>query len=101
MNNRVLITTVDINCKCKLNAIGDNVFSKSINRKGTHLYDSLELSFNTVDETNILNINNIDVMSSISSKASASNVYNKEELNKFDIAFAAGLNNKADQANTY
>ena len=29
-------------------------------------------------------------MSSISSKASASNVYSKEELNKFDIAGAVG-----------
>ena len=44
---------------------------------GSALYDALELTLNSIDTTNIMNINNIGILSSVSSKASASNVYTK------------------------
>ena len=47
---------------------------------GSTLYDSLELSLKTVDKTSILKVNNLDIWSSTSSKASASNVYTQQEI---------------------
>ncbi len=67
---------------------------------GSTLYDSFEVSFNAVDKTSILKINNIDILQSITNKASASNVYTKEEINNNDIMFANTLNNKADKTYT-
>ena len=68
---------------------------------GSTLYDSFELSFNTVDKTSILKLNNIDMLESITNKALASNVYTKNEINNNDIIYANALNNKADKTNTY
>ena len=48
-----------------------------------------------------LKIDNIDLLASLSSKASAPNVYTKQEITEFDIAFANSLNNKAEKSNTY
>ena len=47
---RVLINTLDINRKIKQHATSDNIF-KIQNIDGSTLYDSLELSFNTIDKT--------------------------------------------------
>ena len=47
---------------------------------GSTLYDSFELSFNTVDNTSRLKVTNIDILSSTSSRASASNVYTNQEI---------------------
>ena len=54
INNRVLIKSVDISCKFKINTTSDN--SYNIQKQGTILYDSFELSFNTVDKTSILKL---------------------------------------------
>ena len=48
-----------------------------LQKNGSALYDALELTLNSIDNTNIMNINNIGILSSVSSKASASNVYTK------------------------
>ena len=47
---------------------------------GTTLYDAFELSFNPTDKTSILNLNNVDIMSSINSKAVYNTAYNKADL---------------------
>ena len=47
-----------------------------------------------------LKIDNIDLLASLSSKASAPNVYTKQEITEFDITVANSLNAKADKINT-
>jgi hypothetical protein len=64
-------------------------------------YDALDLSFNTEDKTSILSVNNIDILSYLASKASASNVYTKEAISNNDIIFGNALNTKADKSTTY
>ena len=54
-----------------------------------------------VDKTSILKIRNIDILSSIASKASALNVYTKSEISNHDIIYANALNYTADKSNTY
>ena len=44
------------------------------------LYDSLEVSFNSVDNTIILNIHNIDILQFIHHKAVSNDVYTKAEV---------------------
>ena len=57
------------------------------------LYDSLELSFSTGDNTSILNFNNNDIVPYLNLAALAVDVYNKTDV---DI----GLNIKAGKTNT-
>ena len=45
---------------------------------GSTLYDSFELSFNTIDTTSIWKVDSIDIFASLNLKASASNVYTKQ-----------------------
>jgi hypothetical protein len=100
IDNKVQISTVDINSRFKILTSTDNYFK--IQRKiGTTLYDSLDLIFNDTDKTSILKINNIDILASLALNASASNVYTKEEINNNDVIFGNALNNKADKSNTY
>ena len=67
---------------------------------GSTLYDSLELSFNTVDKTSILKVNNIGILASLNLKTSDSNVYTKQEITEFYITFTNSLNTKDDKTNT-
>ena len=82
INNRVLISTVQINGR---NGITNDILRIKKVAAST-LYDSLELSSNTVDKTSIYKVDNIDIVASLESKASASNVYTKEEITDVDIA---------------
>ena len=92
-------STICINGKCKINATTNDILKiQKVN--GSTLYDSLELSSNTVAKTSIFRIDTIDILASLSSKASASNVHSKQEITDFDIAFANSLNNKAEKSNT-
>ena len=99
INIRVLINSVDMNGKFKLNATTNGIL-KIQRVDGSTLYDALELSFNTVGKTNILKVNNIDISTYLASKASSSNVYTKQAIHGFDIALASSLNNKADTSNS-
>ena len=49
----------------------------------------------------MLNVGNIDIAASVSSKASASSVCTTQEITDFDIALANSLNNIAEKSNTY
>ena len=73
IDRRVQINTVDIDRKFKINAVSNDIL-KIQKVDGTTLYDAFELSFNNVDKTIILNINNVDIVSSLNLKALASNV---------------------------
>ena len=96
INTRVLIHAVDINGTFKIHATTNDMLRiKKVD--GSTLYDSLELSFNTIDKLSILKFNSIDILASVNLKASASNAYTKQEMLDFDIAFATSLNNKADK----
>ena len=63
IDRRVLIHAVDINGKFKLNATSNDIL-KIQKVDGSTLYDSLELSFNTVDKTSISKGNNVDILAS-------------------------------------
>ena len=54
-----------------------------------------------VDTTRILKLTDIDILSSTSSRASASNVYTNQEITQVDITVANALKNKSDKTNTY
>ena len=74
--SRVLGNAVDINGQFKIHATSNDKFKvQQVN--GSALYDALELTFNPIDTTSILNIIYIDILSSVASKASASNEYTK------------------------
>ena len=79
INNRILIKSVDINGKFKTNATTNDILNTQ-KVDGSTLYDSLELSFNTVDKTSILKLNNINILASLASKFSYNNVYTKQEI---------------------
>ena len=100
IDRRVLINTVDINGKFKLNATTNDIL-KIQKVEGALLYDALELSFNMIDKINILKLNNVDILSTLNLKASASNVYTKEEINNNDMIYANALSNKADKTSSY
>ena len=99
IHNRVLISSVDMNGKFKLNATTNDIL-KIQKVDGSTFYDSLYLSGNTADKTSILKCNNIDILASLASNISSSNVYTKQEIHWFDITFANFLNTKADTTNT-
>ena len=99
IDRRVLINTVDINGKFKLNATTNDIL-KIQKVEGALLYDALELSFNMIDKTNILKLNNVDILSTLNLKASASNVYAKEEITNNDFIYDNALNTKADKTSS-
>ena len=68
---------------------------------GALIYDALEVSFNMTDKSSIFKVNNVDRLSTLNLKASASNVYAKEELNNNDVIYANALSNKADKTSSY
>ena len=53
---------------------------------GSTLDDALELSFNNIDTTSVSTTNNIDILSSLASTTSSSNMYTKQEIHYFNIA---------------
>ena len=63
INRRVLINAVDVNGSFKINATTNGIL-KIQKVDGSTFYDSLELSFNTVDKPSILKTNNIHVLAS-------------------------------------
>ena len=75
------MNAVDINGKFKINAITNDIL-KVQKVDGSILYDVVQFSFNTVDQTNMFKLNNIDILSSLASKASSSNVYIYKTRNK-------------------
>ena len=99
INNRVLINSIEINGKFKINATSDNIKKTKI--EGTIWYDSFELWFDTVNQTSILNINNISILEYLALKASASNLYTTQEVNDDDSMYDNALNDKADKSNAY
>ena len=96
----MLINTVNINEQFTLHTTSDHTFAvqKLI---GTTLCDSLEVPFNTVDNTSTLTASKIDILQSLHSKASGNNVYTKEALNHNDISYGIALTTKADKSNSY
>ena len=88
---RVLSNAVDINGKVEMNATSTDM-CKIHKVDGSTLYDSFELSFNTVDNTSISKVNNIDILTSLNLKALDSDVYKRD--------IDSGLNLKADKLNT-
>ena len=79
IDRRVLINAVDINGKFKIDAVSNDIL-KIQKVDGSTLYDAFELSFNNVDKTSILRINNVDIISSLNLKALASNAYDNYEI---------------------
>ena len=79
LTNSVLSNAVDSNGKVNITALQMKYQTKKVD--GSILYDSLELSFNTVDKTSILKVHNIDVLASLALKSSASNAYTKQKIN--------------------
>ena len=92
IDGRVLTNTVDINGQCNINATSNAIFNMQ-KVDVSILYDSLELSFSTGDNTSILNFNNNDIVPYLNLAALAVDVYNKTDV---DI----GLNIKAGKTNT-
>jgi hypothetical protein len=101
INTRVSKSVVNIDGKFKITTSEDNHILKIQTIIGLTPYDALDLSFNTEGKTSILSVNNIDILASLASKASASNVYTKEEITNNDFFFGNALNNKADKSTTY
>jgi hypothetical protein len=64
------------------------------------LYDSLDLIFNDTDETSILKVNNIDILSMLNRKASSSDVYTKYDIDNLNNNSDTSLNNKAYKSTT-
>ena len=78
IDRRVLTNAADINGRFNINATANDIL-KIQKVDGSTLYDSLELSFNTVDKTSILKINNVDSLASLNLKALASNLYTNKK----------------------
>ena len=99
IDRRVLVNTVDINGKFKLNATTNDILNIQ-QVDGALLYDALEVSFNMTDKSSIFKVNNVDRLSTLNLKASASNVYAKEEITNNDFIYANALNTKADKTSS-
>ena len=75
IGRRVFINAVIINGKFKINAVSNDIM-KAQTVDGSTLYDALDFTFNPVNETSILKINNIDILQSIHNDVPP-NVYSK------------------------
>ena len=93
IDNIVLMNAVDINGKFKISAVSHDIL-KIQRVDGTTLHDSFELSFNPVDETIIVAINNVNLLQAVTNNDVAVNVYSKSAVH-------TGLNLKSDKFNTY
>ena len=103
---RFKTNAVDINGRFKLNATSnDNLKTQKVD--GSSLYDALDSSFNAFGKTSMLKTNNVDILQSITHKASTNEVYNNNEIGytfsnligaapavlDFSVALAAALGN--------
>ena len=96
INSRGLMNAVDIKIKTKINAVSTDILNTQ-RVDGSMLYDACELSFNNVDKTRVLKINNDDILQSISHNDVAVNVYNKPEI---DIGLTLNLDKSTTCLNT-
>ena len=78
-DTRVLVNEVAINGMFKINDVSNDML-KIQRVDGTTLYDSFELSFNPVDKTNILKLNNVNSLQAITTNDVAVNGYSKSEV---------------------
>ena len=79
INTKVLSNAVDIHGKFTIHALSHAIL-KIQRVVGTTFYGSFELSFNPVDKTSILTVDNVDVLQAINNNGVAANVYSKSEL---------------------
>ena len=79
VDNHVLLNAVDIKGKFKLKSVSNDIL-KLQKVDGSTVYDALELSFNSIDKTSILNNYNVDILQSINTKAVSNDVYNKSDI---------------------
>jgi hypothetical protein len=100
INSRVSKAVIDIDGKFKIITSADNNTLKIQKVIGLTPYDSLDLIYDTENNSSILKVNNIDILEKLGLMAYASNVYTKAEINANDIIFAAALNNRADKSTT-
>ena len=78
IDRRVLISAFDINGRFNINAITNDILKiKKVD--GALAYDVLEVSFNTVEKTSILKLNNVDILESLNLKALSSHVYKQNK----------------------
>ena len=93
INTRVSTNAVGSNGKVKINAVANGILR--IQRvDGTTLYDSFELSINTVDQTSMFKLTNVNISQAINNNNDvAVTVYSKSEAD-------TGLNLTADNFNT-
>ena len=80
IDRRVLLNAVDINGRFNLNASSNDIL-KFQKVDGSTLYDSLEVSFNTVDKTSTLQVNKIYILTLLASKASSFKCIHKTRNN--------------------
>ena len=92
VTNRVLPNAVDSNGTFEIYTTSTGILKFQKN-DGSILYDASELSFNSVDTSSLLNINNIDILRSINNNASMNDVYKKTDI---DVR----LNLKAGKSST-
>ena len=79
VDNHVLLNAVDIKGKFKLKSVSNDIL-KLQKVDGSTVYDALELSFNSIDKTSILNNYNVDILQSINTKAVSNGVYNQSDI---------------------
>ena len=100
IDRRVLLNAVDINGRFNLNA-SSNAILKFQQVDGSTLYDSLEVSSNVVENTSILNANNIGIPSYLQLKASAPTVYTNQKINDTYVSYINSFTTKAGTTGTY
>ena len=71
-------------------------FKKTQHIDDSTLYDSLEVSFNTVDTTSMSKFNNVDMVASLSSTSSSSSACTTQELNDNDVIDDNALTDKTN-----
>ena len=100
VDRRVLIRAVQFNGKFKLNATSYAILTTQ-KVDGSTVHDALYISYGSVDTASKLTTFDIDCLSQLNLKASASNVYAKSEISDKCIIYIHSLNTKADKTNTY
>ena len=94
-----LVNAVDINGKFTIIATSKDIL-KIQRVYGYLLYDSFALSFNPVDKTIIVDINNVNILQAINNNAVAANVYSRSELNNLLSLFDNKDVSQATYSNT-
>ena len=80
IDRRVLINAADINTKFTIAGASNDTLKKVQKVDGSTLYDALELSFNSIDKTSILQLNKVDILQYINNKVVINDVYNKSDI---------------------